>query len=407
MPRPKAPPRVNGPYFHAGRNRWRIRIFDGAGREDIWFASEEEARCAMLTAGDKLQTGVRTLGEALVEYLSEKERQGKAKPETCAAQMTCLRRLFADHLDEDPAKITPRRAAEIYSALVEKPCEKTGKPPEAATHRLYRALAHGFYLWAVRKGYVTQSPFRDVQPVGRPSAGKPQLTLDEAKRYRDAGLRSYDQHRDVLALAAVVPLYLGLRVSEVLSRRVRDLDCNGTMLRIPRGKTKNARRYLAIKAPALRSRLAELANGKTPDDLLFGADAKGKQRSRQTLHAAVKRVCIAAGVPVVCPHSLRGLWATLGVESGAAESAVATALGHGSFEMTARHYAQPEALSDARSDRVAGFLDGKSDDRSDDKRDDANLLNLSAEGLLAQLPESTVEKLALILSGRPRRPITA
>jgi hypothetical protein len=87
------------------------------------------------------------------------------------------------------------------------------------------------------------------------------------------------------------------------------------------------------------------------------------------------------------------------VESGAAESAVATAIGHGSFEMTARHYAQPEALSDARSGRVAGFLDGKSEE--------ARLLELSAEGLLAQLPESTVEKLALLLSSRPRRPITA
>src|SRR6185295_18181122 len=81
---------------------------------------------------------------------------------------------------------------------------------------------------------------------------------------------------------------------------------NGTMLRIPRGKTKNARRYLAIKAPALRTRLSQLAADKSPDDLMFGVDAKGHQRSRQTLYAAVQRVCVAAGVPVVCPHSLKG-----------------------------------------------------------------------------------------------------
>ena len=405
MPRSKSPPRVNGPYFHAARKRWRIRIFDGsgsgAGKEDLWFDSEEAARLGLATAGQKLHSAPRRLGEALREYLAEKERLGKAKPETCAAQLICLRRLFAAHLDEDLARITPPRAETIYRQLVETPSEKTGKPPEAATHRLYRALAHGFYLWAVRKGYVAQSPFRDVQPVGRPSTGKPQLTLDEAKRYRDAALRLYDEHGDVMALAAVVPLYLGLRVSEVLSRRVRDLDCNGTMLRIPHGKTKNARRYLAIKATALRTRLAQLASGKDAEDLLFGVDAKGKQRARQTLHTAVQRVCAAASVPRVCPHSLRGLWATLGVESGAAESAVASALGHGSFEMTARHYAQPEALSDARSDRVASFLEARSEPAN------LELDKLTPEGLLAQLPESTVEKLALLLSARPRRPITA
>jgi hypothetical protein len=100
-------------------------------------------------------------------------------------------------------------------------------------------------------------------------------------------------------------------------------------------------------------------------------------------------------VQLVCPHSLRGLWATLGVESGAAETAVAAALGHGSFEMTAKHYAQPEAVTDARSDRVATFLD----------REGSSLVALSAEQLLAQLPKSTLSQLALLLAGNPRSPV--
>jgi integrase len=403
MPRAKLPPRVNGPYFHAGRKKWRIRIIDDTGRRDLWFDGEEEARCAMSTAGKKLTGRSRVLSDALKEYYDEKQLHGTAKPETCVHQLACLRLFFDGFLEDELAKLTPRSAEALYAAAVTRPSQKTGKPVSSATHHLYRNLAHGFFLWAVRKGYAAESPFRNVRPVGRPSTGKPQLTLDEAKRYRDTALRLYDEHYDVLALAAVVPLYLGLRASEVLSRKVKDLDGNGSMLRIDRGKTRNARRYLSVKAPALRTRLIRLAGGRPPDDFLFSMGTTSGPHSRQTLHSAVLRVCKAAGVTAVCPHSLRGLWATIGIESGAAETAVASALGHGSFEVTARHYAQPEAVTDARSDRVAGFLEADGPPEF--------LQSLSAESLarnlLAELPESTVAQLALILSKRPRGPIVA
>lgn len=399
MPRPKSPPRVSRPYYHAGRDRWRIRIFDGGRQHDVWCSTRQEAEKAATAASENLLLPSRLLLDVLVEYFDEKQRHGIAKPKTCAEQLACLKRFFGTHLREELTKITPERAAAVYAAAVTHPSEKTGKPLEAASHRYYRDLAHGFYLWAKHKGYVSESPFRSVRPVGRPSAGKPQLTLDEARLYRDTALRLYDERADVLALAAVVPLYLGLRVSEVLSRRVRDLDCDGTMLRISAGKTKNARRYLAIRAPALRARLVKLASGRAPDALLFSLRASSEPHSRQTLHAAVQRVCRAAGVPVVCPHSLRGLWATLGVESGAAEAAVAAALGHGSFAVTARHYAQPEALSDTRSARVAGLLDAPVSSGS--------LITLPAEQLITRLPETTLAKLALLLAGKRRNPIVA
>ena len=61
-------------------------------------------------------------------------------------------------------------------------------------------------------------------------------------------------------------------------------------------------------------------------------------------------------VPVVCTHSLRGLYATLAVESGAVAATVAASLGHGSFTMTERHYAAPESVMNARTARVAGIL---------------------------------------------------
>lgn len=63
--------------------------------------------------------------------------------------------------------------------------------------------------------------------------------------------------------------------------------------------------------------------------------------------------CRDAGVPVVCPHSLRGLHSTLALQSGSTTHAVAAQLGHASFSTTARHYADPAAIDNAR---IQGFV---------------------------------------------------
>ena len=71
----------------------------------------------------------------------------------------------------------------------------------------------------------------------------------------------------------------------------------------------------------------------------------------------VQRICKAAKVPVVTAHGQRGLHATLAVSSGITSHAVAAALGHESFRITARSYARPEAIDSARQDRVLDVLE--------------------------------------------------
>ncbi len=60
----------------------------------------------------------------------------------------------------------------------------------------------------------------------------------------------------------------------------------------------------------------------------------------------------------MCPHSLRGLHATLALEGGATADAVARALGHGSFSMTARHYASESSVDNAKATKVSSLLGG-------------------------------------------------
>jgi len=107
----------------------------------------------------------------------------------------------------------------------------------------------------------------------------------------------------------------------------------------------------------LRPYLLRLAGGQSPSSLLFGYGRTGMPRTRTTMWATVRKLCALAGVPPVCTRSLRGLYATLAVQSGSASHVVASSLGHGSFEVTQRHYAQASSVANASTARVLSILD--------------------------------------------------
>jgi hypothetical protein len=101
----------------------------------------------------------------------------------------------------------------------------------------------------------------------------------------------------------------------------------------------------------------------------------------------VQRLCLQADVPTVCTHSLRGLWATLAVQSGAPSHTVAANLGHHSFEVTERHYAQGSAVSNAATARVLEVLGSE---QSGSPK--------SARAQLEQLDERTLDRLLELLA---------
>jgi len=400
MSRSKAPPRIKGPYSDRGGTRFRIRICDDAGRRDLYFPTRKEALTAIKEAARELppSTKGRSLRKVLDAYTKEKVQQGLCSAHTAEDQRARLLSWLGDSLEDEPGKLTPKRAAALYERLVQTPSLKTGQPLTAATHRYYLKVAKALFRWMVSKGYLRESPFASIQPVGRPNRGKKQLRFDEAERFITTAFQRFDEQQDTMALAAVTALLLGCRASEVLQLRVRDLDCGGTKLWVAardgeyRGKTINAARDPDVPE-VLRPRLLKLSADQAPDAYLFGLSSTGKPKSRQLLHIAVRRLCVAAGVPVVCPHSLRGVWATAGVRSGALSHAVAAALGHGSFAVTAKHYVQAGAVDGARTERLVQLLD------LDAAKKAPPPASPSAEQLLASLPSETLTRL-LQLAGR-------
>ena len=70
---------------------------------------------------------------------------------------------------------------------------------------------------------------------GRRHRGKPQLTADECRRFRDAAL----EQPTMVAAVVLLPLLSGVDGREITGRKVRDLDEGGRVLIVRDGKTKH------------------------------------------------------------------------------------------------------------------------------------------------------------------------
>lgn len=340
--------RVLGPYPNG--QKWRLVVKEGRARKSIVFDTREQAesmRGSLLQALD--DRGCRGISATVEEYLTFKRKRGCSERTIRTVRDKLLPFLPAEQMLRN---ITPEVAERLYSEQTERVA--------VATHHKNLREAKAFFSFCVRQKYLPTNPFAEVQTVGRANAGKPQLRTDEARKLSDLLMRRAADG-DLYALALMVQVLLGLRSGEVLKLRRRDLDCGGRVLVIEGTKTKNARRTLELDAPAVRDLLLRRCEGLAADALIFVNESAGEKIGVSTLWKKLALYCRRAEVPVVCPHSLRGLHSSLAVKAGATSTYVAQALGHGSDAVTRRHYIAPDALDSARAARVAGALLGASD----------------------------------------------
>lgn len=353
--RQKEPARVVGPYEERGR--WRVVLVENGKRRSVFLDTEEEA---LRAKAELVRSAVRPVSRMLSDMLDlwEQEllRSKMTKPETVFQRSRWAQKMLEPMLSESISAITPRKAAALYERFLSLVSQKTHQPFSVATQRFALWSTRTFFSWASAKG-MSSNPFKEVKPIGKSNTGKPQLRIEEARRFTKVALQRFEQNGHPLNIAALVALMMGMRTQEVLLREVRDLDDGGRFLWIDAGKTTNAKRHLEVPV-TLRPYLARLAAGKAPNALLFGRTEDPSYVPRRTyLWAFVQRLCKFASVPLICTHSLRGLHATLAVQSGSASHVVAASLGHGSFAMTERHYAKPSAVANAATVRVLSILD--------------------------------------------------
>lgn len=334
MPQPrKNYSRVVGVY---GRTVIHFDISEGR-RRTVTLETEAAAQLYAAELEKLFAREAVTVASAAMEWLSTKSANEMSR-ETVRLKLASF---FGEKLSAHPEELTPFWCHQRYAQLVQQYA--------VCTHHSRLRVAKEFLSWCVTKGLLQVSPAQAIKPEGEPKRGKPQLTLDEARTLAGVLFAELDAKGPQAEHALVILscLYLGTRVSEVLFRTVRDLDDRGTVLRIPHGKSKNAVRRLRLPEE-LQRYWAEQAKAKLPTARLFSL-------GRTSVTNWCYRFCERAQVPGVCPHSFRGLHATLEVQEGAALSAVARRLGN-TPDVAKRHYVQAGTIEQAAADRVVDLF---------------------------------------------------
>ena len=336
--------RVSKPYKN--RSKWRVRVTDtesGATRNHI-YDTQKEAFAARPTLLREYRRPVGApMQKALDAYQVHLETKGNVpsrgpnKPRTVETTMHRLRSVF------DTDIITGELTASVMLELWERWAQ--GKATDTALNVL--AQSRTFLAWVDKKGWSKHTDLLDtIEVSGKRKKGKPKLTQDEAHQLVSWCLAHPD---DPGAVATVMAFLLGMRASEIVTRAVRHLDGKGTLIDVTDAKTEAGERTLKLPSK-LQPLLAKLAEGKSPDQMLFG------ERTRHWVLRSVKRCCEAAGVRVVSPHGLRGTHAKMAREVGVSGVLLAQAMGHESETTTTEHYAGRAAVENAAIDRVASLV---------------------------------------------------
>lgn len=281
--------------------------------------------------------------EALERYRSFMQTKGN-KAGSIDTTIFRLRSLLTDQ-DEYLVDLTRPRCQELYDRLSER--------TKADTHRNTLGQARTFFRWAKRRGYVAENPLGvageddAVNGVGKRRRGKPQIYIDEARRFIATCLPRAEAG-DRAALGALMILLLGMRPTEVLTRTARDIDDGGRVLWIPESKTELGRRTLMVGPPLVELLRAAAREG----DPIFPS------KDHRWLNRKVKKLCALAGVSKVPSHGLRGSHSSIGSPFAESQSAVARALGHDE-EVNRAHYTTAAAAAEATQRRLRGRLGDK------------------------------------------------
>jgi integrase len=249
--------------------------------------------------------------------------------------------------------VTPARVVETFGAVL---ADKSG-----STQRHSLSVVRMCWDWLHEQGHVTANPWRTAKlKLRRENRGKETLTRDAARKVFEVALTWIEnppannawerRTRQEGALAVALVMLLGCRPSEVLRRVVADLDDNGTVLRIPKGKTNNARREYEIPAVLLPHVKAHV-EGKQATDVLF-------PHGYEWVTKWTYRLCAAAGVPRVCGYSWRHFAASTLHRRGVAGKIIAAELGHADERVTFRNYISDGAQTETRQRAVLKVFEG-------------------------------------------------
>ena len=267
--------------------------------------------------------------------------------------------LLRDH--EENAKLPPDKRKKLPRPLSNATINRTVK--------LLRAIMEQ----ACEYGHIPRNPAAGrarLLPQSKPSRGylQPEQVaallgaageLDGDARYGDTGRR-----RPLLAVLALG----GLRISEALDLRWRDVNLGAGKVRIVAAKTSAGVRTVDL-SPTLRELLTEFrtrTRHADPDNLVFGTSAGKRDNPSNVRNRFLKDAVEIANVKLieeghepiahVTPHGLRRTYASLLLASGADVPYAMSQLGHENPQMTLGIYARVIASKADHGEALDGLV---------------------------------------------------
>ena len=265
--------------------------------------------------------------EAFVNYLRYERNMS---PETIRAYEKDLHqfmRFFArgDGNPVGPAEISSLQVREYLADLREKNYQKTTVVRKLATIR-------SFYKFLLKKGHVSTNPLAEIQTPKVEKRLPHFLAVEEVEKLLAAPQgASFQSIRDRAILEVLYST--GLRVSELTSLNVGDVDLTGEIIKA-RGKGRRerimpvgrpaleaARKYLDVRAAVPR------INESDPDALFL--NRFGDRLSSRSIRKILDKYIRVTGLDEkTSPHTLRHSFATHLLNRGANLRMVQELLGH-------------------------------------------------------------------------------
>lgn len=402
MPGPnKHAARVLEPIFIADRGRWRVISVGPDGRRrsrerfpvEAGATDEERAWAYYRRAVAKLaQLGETTLEAAIdryrVKYLVPKGNKPGAIDDTVYK----IRTFFKDVLSLRVAGLSEDRGQVLYHGQWEgnqvirhglrnrptarKPaegqaqpcklackCEGEGPPLAADSHRNMLLEAKTFMRWCVTEAIIERSPLEAVKGEGKRrhgGLGHARLRPKEQRAwYRKAielGEAGTAEQRE-RALGGLMSLLMAMRATEIVTRRVRDLDDEDWTLGVDKDAAKTDESVRTFEVPrALRPLFRLAIAGKSSDDFILG-DGK-RQHWRDWVRKSIRMVCRLAKVPPETAHGMRGAHASIAREAGATAELVSRQLGQRGTDTQERSYASKRAQRKGTQKAALAVLEG-------------------------------------------------
>lgn len=252
-------------------------------------------------------------------YLDHLRAERGASPHT--------RRAYEAELSSLQAQLSPRGIFEATTADLRGWLARAELAPSSLARRI--SCLKGFWRWAQREGLAAHSPAERLRPPRVKPPLPRVLQVDEAARAVEAPALARDRALFEVAYGA------GLRVSELVSLNVGDLQLEAGLVTVRRGKGGKGR-VVPLGEGAVSALRAHLVAGGQGEGPVF-LNQRGGRLSSRSAWSIVNEEALRAGLPDVHPHALRHSFATHLLSAGADIRSIQEMLGHSSLGTTQRY----------------------------------------------------------------------